>query len=388
MACTLKLFMTEKKLTILGSTGSIGKSTLKVVDHLKDTFEVVALAARSNTDLLAKQIQKYSPKLVAVFDVASAKKIKSQFPKVKVVSGIEGVCEAASFSEANLCVSAISGTLGILPTFASVSSGMDVALANKEALVSAGHLIMQKAKEMKCKVLPIDSEQSAIFQCLEGGRKKDLLRLIVTASGGPFFKTPLDQMKAISIEQALNHPTWKMGSKNTIDSSTLMNKGLEVIEAHHLFDVPLSKIDVIIHPQSLIHSFIEYIDGSMIAQISENQMTIPIQYALTYPERKRGMVKPFDFAKFSKFEFVKPDTKKFICLDLAYHAAEKGGSLPCFMNAANEILVERFLNGQISWLDIGKKLEKLMVSHTIESNLELDTLSLIDKEAREEARLA
>ncbi|MCH9630266.1 MAG: 1-deoxy-D-xylulose 5-phosphate reductoisomerase [Chlamydiia bacterium] len=380
--------MKEKRLIILGSTGSIGESTLRVVRCHSSSFKVVALAAQSNIEKLSLQIKEFSPKIVAVYNKDKAKELQKLFPDVKIVGGLDGVSEVASYKEADLCVSAISGTMGILPTFAAITAGHDIALANKEVLVSAGSLITSHAKKKGVKLLPIDSEQSAIFQCLEGSKTADVLKLILTASGGPFFNTSYEQMKKISIKEALNHPTWNMGAKNTIDSSTLMNKGLEVIEAYHLFDIPLSQIEVVVHPQSLIHSFVEFVDGSLLAQVAENQMVIPIQYAMTYPERKKGLVKPFDFRKFNKFEFFPPDDKKFTCLSLAYHAAKTGGSMPCFMNAANEILVERFLKGQISWLEIGKKLEKLLISHTIEDGLKLETLTLVDKQAREEAKLA
>lgn len=380
--------MKEKRLIILGSTGSIGQSTLQVVRFHKPFFKVVAIAAGSDIEKLSMQIKEFSPKIVAVYQKENAIKLQKMFPDVKVVGGLEGVSEVASYKEADLCVSAISGTLGILPTLAAINAGHDIALANKEVLVSAGNLVMSSVKKRGVKILPIDSEQSAIFQCLDGRSSKEVLKLILTASGGPFLQTPIKELKKISIENALNHPTWKMGAKNSIDSSTLMNKGLEVIEAHHLFNIPLNQIEVVVHPQSIIHSFVEYIDGSLLAQIAENQMVIPIQYAMTYPERKKGLVKPFDFRKFNRFDFYPPDSKKFICLSLAYHAAKTGGSLPCFMNAANEILVERFLKGQISWLDIAKKLEKLMIAHTIEDDLKLETLTLVDKQAREEAKLA
>lgn len=378
----------KKNIIVLGSTGSIGKSTLRVARHLSSRIQVVAIAAASDIETLESQAKEFDVKIVGVLDKKKALELQKKIPHIKVVAGAEGIEEVASFSDAELCVCAISGTLGVSPTLSAIKAKHDVAIANKEALVSAGELIMNAAKENGVKVLPIDSEQSAIFQCLQGAKKEEVRRLILTASGGPFFHYSLDKMQSINVEEALCHPTWKMGPKNTIDSSTLMNKGLEVIEAHFLFDIPLEKIDVVVHPQSLVHSFVEFQDGSLLAQVSENQMTIPIQYSLTYPERLPGMVPAFDFTKFSKFEFYTPDLDKFSCLRLAYEALKQGGSLPCYMNAANEILVSRFLQGKISWLDIAKKLEKLMLAHSVIKQVQIDTLSFIDKQAREEALLA
>lgn len=375
----------KKHLVILGSTGSIGQSALRVIENLKNSFKVEALVARQNIDLLEIQALKFNPSLVAVYDKKKAFELSKRIPHIKVVGGVEGVLEAAAISSASLCLSALSGTSGILPTIRAIESGKDIALANKEALVSAGALIRSLSEKKKCKIIPIDSEQSAIFQCLHSQKLSCVERLILTASGGPFLSWSKLDFHKITVQQALNHPTWTMGVKNTIDSSTLMNKGLEVIEARWLFNIAPDKIDIVVHPQSLVHSFVEFIDGSLLAQISENNMMIPIQYALTYPNREKGSSHRFDFKKYAHFDFFEPDIDKFLCLKLALHALKVGDSLPCFMNAANEILVERFIEGEISWLDIGMKLEKLMQAHHVVKMTDVEAVQFIDMEGREKA---
>ena len=372
-----------KKISILGSTGSIGKNTLEVAKHLG--YEVVALSAHSTIDLLEKQVLEWRPKCVAVFDKKKAFELKKRIPEVVVVSGIEGLIEVATLPQVDFVVSAIVGAAGILPTLKAIEAGKTIGLANKEVLIAAGELIMSAAKKQGVNILPIDSEHSAIFQCLQGECSSGINRIILTASGGPFRGRTAEQLEGITPSSALKHPTWKMGKKITIDSSTLMNKGLEVIEAKFLFDVPLEKIDVVVHPQSIVHSFVEFIDGSLLSQLGEHDMKIPIQYALTYPKRKKGIVPCFDFNKYSKLEFFSPEWGKFPCLGLAYEAAKTGGTLPCFMNAANEVLVERFLEGKISWTQIGKKLETLMGAHRSEPQESLDTLFEVDREARKMA---
>ena len=371
-----------KKIAILGSTGSIGESTLKVVRHLKDQITVTALAAKSNIDLLEKQAKEFHPKLIAVFDQEAARSLKKRLPHIEVVSGIEGLNAVASHNEANFVVSAISGTLGLLPTIAAIEACKTVGLANKEALVSGGALIMALAKKNNVTILPIDSEHSAIFQCLQGQSKESVRRLILTASGGPFHNYTEDQLKSITVEKALKHPTWTMGSKVTIDSSTLMNKGLEVIEAHWLFNMSVDNISVVIHPQSIIHSLVEFVDNSLLAQMGESTMTLPIQYALTYPNRVKGVLPCFDFTKHPTLQFFLPDTKKFKCLDLSFHALRIGGTLPCYMNAANEILVHRFLNKEISWHEIAIKLEYLMERHEVLVIKALGDILYVDEKAR------
>lgn len=376
-----------KKIAILGSTGSIGDSTLEIVSHLKDQFQVVALAAKSNIDKLERQAHLYHPKLIAVFDESKALELQKRLPHCEIVAGMEGLKAVAMYSEAEQVISAMSGTLGLIPTIAAIQASKNVGLANKEALVSGGELVMSLAKKNKIQLLPIDSEHSAIFQCLNGESRKAVRRLILTSSGGPFRSFTSEQLLYASLDQALNHPTWKMGPKVTIDSSTLMNKGLEMIEAHWLFDIPLDQIEVVIHPQSVIHSMVEFIDGSMLAQMSAPSMIYPIQYALTYPERKPGFLEPFNFTKHSQLEFYVPDVEKFRCLKLAYQALETGGSLPCYMNAANEILVNRFLEQKISWQEISRRLEKLMCTHTLCEIKSIEDVIAVDMLAREEAKL-
>ena len=375
--------MKKKRLTILGSTGSIGKQTLEVVRHLN--LEVVSLAAHSSTDLLLEQIREFHPKIVAVFDEKKALELKRQVPGVQVVAGMEGLLEAASCDEADLVISAITGSIGIAPTLAAIEKGKTIALANKEVLVAAGDLIMQRARDNNVRILPIDSEHSALFQCLEHKKQHEVRRLILTASGGPFFHYSLNELESITLERALKHPSWKMGPKVTIDSSTLMNKGLEVIEAFHLFQRPLEEIEVIVHPQSIIHSMIEMQDGSLFAQMSEPSMIFPIQYAVTWPDRAPGFLPPFPFAKHPKLEFFQLEKGKFICLELAFEALKLGGSFPCYLNAANEVLVARFLEGKISWLEIGRKLEKLLSCHKRESPSTLEAIIAVDAAARVEA---
>lgn len=374
-----------KKIAILGSTGSIGESTLRVIRHLKKEFTVTALAAKSNIDLLESQAKEFQPQLIAVFDEDKALELKKRLPNIKVVAGMDGLKEVAAQSSADFVVSAMSGTLGLVPTVAAIQAGKNIGLANKEALVSGGALVMRLAKEKGIQLLPIDSEHSAIFQCLNGEKQAEVNRIIITASGGPFRNFTTEQLASVTVDQALCHPTWKMGPKVTIDSSTLMNKGLEVIEAHWLFNMPIEKIEVIVHPQSIIHSMVEYTDGSIIAQMGEPSMIVPIQYALTYPHRRPGLLPKFDFIKNNTLQFYPPDLLKFPCLRLAFEAIKKGGSLSCYMNAANEILVHQCLARKISWQDIPRKLEALMSNHSITPINSLQDALAIDALARQEA---
>ena len=364
------------KISLLGSTGSIGQQTLSVAQHLG--LEVVALAAHSNTALLEEQARTFNVKKIAVVDEAKAHDLKARLPGCQIYSGMVGVEELAALDEADTVVHAISGSAGIRSAFAAARAGKRVALACKEVLVAAGTLFMDVAQECGAQILPVDSEHSAIFQCLNGEKMDAVNRLILTASGGPFWKTK----REISLESALQHPTWAMGPKNTIDSSTLMNKGLEVIEAHVLFGLRIDQIEVVVHPQSFVHSFVEFVDGSLIAQASEPDMRLPIQYALTYPERRGGQMKPFDFTKNHSFEFFPPDHARFPCLNLAFEAARVGGSMPCFMNAVNEGLVGLFLERKIGWAEIGARLEKHMNQHSVVKDPDLETLLTIDSEAK------
>jgi len=375
-----------KRISIIGSTGSIGQNTLKIAKHLENV-QVVAIAANSNIDLLEKQALEFSPQLIGVYNKDKALELKKRLPNIEIVGGIEGINAVAAHSDANFVVSAMSGTLGLIPTLTAIQSGKDVGLANKEALVSGGSLVMQLVKEKGVKLLPIDSEHSAIFQCLNGEKNSFVSRLILTSSGGPFRQFTKEALQKVTVEEALCHPTWTMGPKVTIDSSTLMNKGLEMIEAHWLFQMPVDKIDVIVHPQSIIHSMCEFVDNSIMAQMGYPNMITPIQYALTYPERKTGMMEAFDFVKHNQLQFFIPDLEKFPCLRLAYEAAKISGSLTCYMNAANEVLVNRCLERQISWQQISQKLEQLMTSHSVIPINTIDDVLEVDAIARHDASL-
>lgn len=374
-----------KRIAILGSTGSIGKSTLAVARHLKDSIAVTALAAKSNIALLEEQAREFQPQFVCVYEKALAKELQSRLPHIPVVAGLEGLISTATHSDVDLVLSGMVGTIGLIPTISAICAGKDIALANKEVLVSGGEFVTSLARKHHVALLPVDSEHSAIFQCLQGENPKTIRRIILTASGGPFRNYNEEQLQQITVEKALGHPTWKMGPKITVDSSTLMNKGLEVIEAHWLFHLPLEQIEVVIHPQSLIHSMVEFTDGAILAQLSEPDMISPIQYALTYPNRLPGMMPPFDFLKERTLQFYKPDRQKFRCLQLAYDAIKYGGSLPCYMNAANEVLVMRFLQKQVAWSDIAVKLEKLMSQHDSKPLSSLEDILAIDELARIEA---
>ncbi len=378
--------MTVKKIAILGSTGSVGTNVLKVVQHLGEGIQVKALGAHSNIDLLESQARLFSPVLIAVYEEQKARELQRRLPHISVLAGMEGLQAVAGCDDVDMVVSAISGTMGILPTVAAIRKGKQIALANKEVLVSAGEYVTTLAKQTGSALIPVDSEHTALFQCLQGPANP-VRRLILTASGGPFYHCSLEELSQVTLDQALCHPNYRMGPKNTIDSSTLMNKGLEVIEAHWLFDVPIDQIDVVVHPQQVIHSLVEFIDGSMLAQLSEPTMLIPIQYALTYPKRLPGMLPPFDFSAHSSLDFSSPDRQKFSCLRLAYEALRQGGSTPCYLNAANEILVSRFMKRQIGWVDIAQKLEKLLSSHVYEKELNLEKIIHIDAQARQEAQV-
>lgn len=369
-----------KNLTILGSTGSIGVSTLEIVEAHSDRFRIVAMTAGKNLELFARQIRQFAPRIAVVAseeDIPRLKEICIGLD-VEVMGGVEGLIAAATVDEAEMVVAAIVGAAGLLPTAAAIRSGKDIALANKETLVTAGHLFMDMVKEHGVKLFPVDSEHSAVFQSIEGHRSADIEKIILTASGGPFLNTPVEQFQAVTVRDALNHPNWSMGKKITIDSATMMNKGLEVIEARWLFDVPVEKIDVNIHPQSIIHSMVEYIDGCVIAQLGTPDMKAPIAYALSYPERVSTGVKPLDLTHFSGLTFFRPDIEKFRCLGLAYRAINSGESMPAVMNAANEIAVEAFLEGRIGFVQIPDTIERTMNAHlacdlcSIEEVLEAD----------------
>lgn len=374
-----------KKIALLGSTGSIGVSTLKIVDANPQAFCVSALAAHSNISLLAQQIRRFHPQIVCVYEEKGAKKLKNEFPNLRIVSGEEGLEEIVSLDCVDFVVMAIVGMQALKPTIHAINAGKPIGLASKEVLVSAGEFVQHLAGQNKVPLIPIDSEHSALFQCLQGKNVREVRRVILTASGGPFRNYSLKQLEKVSVEEALAHPTWHMGKKVTIDSSTLVNKGLEMIEARWLFDLPPEKIDVVIHPQSLIHSFVEFIDGSMLAQMNEPDMVFPIQYALTYPDRIQGLYPPFDFTKNSRLEFDSPDYTRFPALKLAWRAIELGTSFPCYFNAANEVLVDRFLKHEIRWSEIALCLDRLLEKHTSTPLDSLQTIFSVDREARSEA---
>ncbi len=355
-----------KKIAILGSTGSIGTQTLDVVRNNQDLL-VTALSAGSNISKLEEQIREFQPMYAVVFDEKKAEELKVKVAdlKVKVLCGMDGLLTIASMEEADILVTAIVGMIGIRPTIAAIESGKDIALANKETLVTAGHIIMDLAKKHGVKILPVDSEHSAIFQCLNGESQKEIDKLLITASGGPFRGKTKDQLKNVKVEDALKHPNWAMGRKITIDSSTLANKGLEVMEARWLFDVPFERIQVIVQPQSVIHSMIQFVDGGVMAQLGTPDMRLPIQYALYYPERRFLNGERLDFAKLGSLTFEEPDTDNFPALSLAYKAGIAGGSMPTVFNASNECAVAKFLNGSIGYLQIAEIIETCMEVHKL-----------------------
>jgi 1-deoxy-D-xylulose-5-phosphate reductoisomerase len=355
-----------KGLSILGSTGSIGRNSLSVIEEFQSEFRVVGLAAGNNIDLLAEQVQKFRPTIVSVSEASLMQPLLMRLRKLpgryrpKIVDGLEGLIEVATHPETDLVVSAIVGVAGLVPTFEAIESGKSIALANKEILVVAGELIKAAARQRKVNILPIDSEHNAIHQCLRSGRKKEVRRIILTASGGPFRELSAGRLRTVTPEMALKHPTWNMGMRVTIDSATLMNKGFEVLEAKWLFGLPVDRISVLIHPQSTVHSMVEFVDGSVIAQLGATDMRHPIQYALTYPQRRATLTRNLDFSQMSKLEFMVPDRERFPCLDLAYRAARQMGALPCALNAADEIAVDRFLKGRIRFMVIPQIVERMM----------------------------
>ncbi len=383
-----------KVISLLGSTGSIGTNTLRVTSSFPEAFRVVGLSGGKNIQVLAKQVEQLRPEIVSCGDVQGSGALQSllratgyPMSKTRFVHGVEGNTDVSCHPEASLVLSAITGAAGLLPTYRALEAGKSVALANKETLVMAGQLMMNKASEKGVEILPVDSEHNAIHQCLRGGSRKEVRRLILTASGGPFRETPRDKLRSVTREQALNHPTWQMGRKITIDSATLMNKGLEVIEASWLFGMPPDKVDVVVHPQSIVHSMVEFVDGSVLAQLGVTDMRIPIQYALTYPERWECPLPALDFQKFSRLEFHKPDIEKFRCLGLAYRALHAGGTTPAVLNAANEVVVEAFLNNGMAFHDIPDVIESVLDAHDPQEAATLDAILNADAWARSEARV-
>ena len=364
-----------KKIAILGSTGSIGTQTLEVVRENKD-IEVSGLAAGNNIERLEAQIREFAPKVVAVWNEERAKELadKGRDLDVKIVSGMEGLIEVSTLSEVEILVTAIVGMIGIRPTIAAITAGKHIALANKETLVTAGHIIMPLAKEHGVSILPVDSEHSAIFQSLQGGQERALHKILLTASGGPFRGRRWEDLQNVQVEDALKHPNWEMGRKITIDSSTMVNKGLEVIEAKWLFGVEVDQIEVVVQPQSIIHSMVEYVDGAVIAQLGTPDMKLPIQYALYYPERRYLPGDRLDFRGLAQLTFEEPDLETFYGLRLAYEAGKAGGSLPTVFNAANEKAVSKFLNREIRFLEIPEMIQACMEAHKNIANPSVDEI--------------
>ncbi len=379
-----------KNIAILGSTGSIGVKTLEVVSEFPDKFRVVGLSANSNIDLLERQIKRFNPEIVAVKDEARSKQLEEKIvpSRVKIYSGQEGLNEFVRQKDVDLVVVAISGSSALIPILESIENNKIIALANKEALVMAGQVIMNRAKAKSISIIPIDSEHSAIFQCLSGQNRDYLRKIYLTSSGGPLNEIPIEDLKFILPQQALNHPKWKMGRKISVDSATLMNKGLEVIEARWFFDIDVNNIKVLIHKEAIIHSMVEFVDGTVLAQLAITDMRLPIQYALTYPQRWPTPLPRLDFLKVSKLTFDLPDLAKFPCLSLAYRVACEGGSFPCVLSVANEEAVEAFLNNQISIDEIHKIIEKVLAKHKRIDNPTLRDILNVEIWAREEAKKA
>jgi 1-deoxy-D-xylulose-5-phosphate reductoisomerase len=379
--------MKKNKLVILGSTGSIGKSTLDVVEKNRDRLDVIGLSAHSNIELLSEQIMKFKPKYVAFTNKESYKKYKEihDSDATKLLSFSDGIKSLATLPEADIILNAIVGAAGLQASLDVVSTGKRLALANKESMVIGGTLIKNAARKTNAEIIPVDSEHSAIWQALFSGKKKEVKRLILTASGGPFFNRPLSEFNSITREEALNHPTWNMGPKITIDSATMINKGLEILEAMQLFDIPAEKIDVVIHPQSVIHSMVEFVDSSVIAQMSSPDMRLPISYAIFYPERITSQNGHLDLTDIGKLTFIKPDFEKFPLLELAYRVAEMGGTAPAVYNAANEVAVEAFLNDTIDFQRIPDIIINAINKHKVVNNPTLDDILRADQWARETA---
>lgn len=381
-----------KNVVILGSTGSIGENTLRVIEHLGPRFRVLALGAGRNLSRLAEQVGQFHPEIVSVAQEEDIPRLRNRLETLGVDSmpravwGTAGLVELASHPQADIVVSAAVGAVGLLPTYCALERGKRVALANKEALVIAGELMTRRASQTGAELLPIDSEHNALHQCLQGVQSEQVRRLILTASGGPFRQAPFEQMVAATPEQALQHPTWKMGRKITIDSATLMNKGLEIIEASWLFGIRPDQVDIVIHPQSLVHSMVELVDGSVIAQLGVTDMRYAIQYALTFPERQPTPLPRLEFSPELRLDFHPPDLERFPCVSLAYRAAKVSGTMPAVLNAANEVAVQAFLDGRIGFMDIPQVIGSVMDEHTAQPVESIDRVVQVDAWARELAR--
>lgn len=377
--------MKKKKISILGSTGSIGTQALEVISKMPDSFEVISLCAGDNIDKIREQIKQINPKNVCVKSDANAQILQKEYKNINVMYGESGLNNICSDTENEMILVAVSGKVGLKPTLKAIESGIDIALANKETLVMAGDIVMKRAREKNVQILPVDSEHSAIHQCIKN--INDVQRLIITASGGPFRNKTIEDIKHATIEETLHHPKWNMGKKITIDSATLMNKGLEVIEAHHLFNMDYEKIKVVVHPQSIVHSAVEYYDGSVIAQLGFPSMHIPIQYALSYPQRLVGIkTNSFDFVKAARLDFEEPDLDKFPCLKLAYEAGKAGGTYTVCLNAANEEAVYAFLAGKISLWNIYEITKKMLENYQSITNPDIDVVIEQDKITREKVK--
>ncbi|MCC3357438.1 1-deoxy-D-xylulose-5-phosphate reductoisomerase [Bacillus sp. REN16] len=378
-----------KKISLLGATGSIGQQTLDVIEQHPEKLRLVAMSLGENVTLGRKIIHKFSPKLVSARSKETCELLKSEFSgDIQFVYGDQGLIEVATFEEATIVLNAVVGSVGLLPTLKAIAARKTIALANKETLVTAGHLVMEAAKRHGVAILPVDSEHSAIFQCLQGEKEKNVEKIILTASGGSFRDRTREELKDVTIEDALNHPNWSMGAKITIDSATMMNKGLEVIEAHWLFNLPYEQIDVLLHKESIIHSMVEFHDSSVIAQLGTPDMRVPIQYAFSYPDRypMPASKERLQLWEIGKLHFSKPDFDRFRCLGFAFHAGKTGGTLPTVLNAANEEAVSGFLNGKITFLEIEDIIEGTLEKHAVIQNPSLDIIQQVDKETREFVR--
>ena len=379
----------KKGVTILGATGSVGQNALAVIESLREHFYIVGLTARSNAPLLRKLIERFQPRYAALLDEEQARVLRSSCSgRTEVLGGIEGLLSVAAAPEAHIVLSAIVGAAGLRPILAAIEQGKTIALANKEPLVMAGGVITSLARQYRATLLPVDSEHSAIFQCLCGNRNQKVHKIVLTASGGPFYHKNAESLEHVTPEEALAHPTWHMGAKISVDSATLMNKGLEVIEAHWLFGIDVENIEVVIHPGSVVHSMVEFVDGSVIAQLSQSDMRLPIQYALTYPERMECEVERLNITKVSPLEFFPPNFDNFPCLGLAYEAAKAGGTMPAVLNAANEVAVEEFLRRRLRFSDIPVVIENVMNEHALVDEPTLEDALAADEWARESARAA
>jgi len=380
------LMTSRRKVLLLGSTGSIGTSALKVAQDIPDRMEIVGLAAHSSVEALVAQVRATGVKQVSLTDEAAAAKARTLLPSdVTIHVGAQGLVDLVRASDADMVLVAIVGVAGLAPAMAAIEEGKHLAVASKEILVMAGEAVMAAARRQGVSVLPVDSEHNAIFQCLEGHEGSTVRRILLTASGGPFRQLPAEQLPQVTLAQALKHPTWTMGRKITIDSATLFNKGLEMIEARWLFDVPMSRIEVVVHPQSIVHSMVEFEDHSVIAQLSHSDMCFPIQYAVTWPDRVPNNLRPLDFAQLASLSFEAPRTKDFPALDLARHAGEIGGTLPAVLNAANEVAVESFLHERMSFPAIWQTVARVMEKHQVIQHPSLEALIEVDAWARREA---